>query len=153
MKNITRLLVKKRALRLILVAALALFFYIRAALPLLAASGDAVPQLPGLGDSLSGYVERMLLALTLFAAAAFAAAKFLPKFFKTGSGGRLRMIGAMSLGRDAVYIIQTGPDVMVLFVGKSGATLLGRWRLEEWEDYEASAGESAHESQRTKGSG
>jgi flagellar biogenesis protein FliO len=152
MKNITRLLVRKRALRLISVAALALFFYICAAGPICAASGDVVPQ-PSLGAALSGYIERMLLALAFFAAAAFAAAKFLPRFFKKGGAGRLRMIGAMSLGRDAVYIIQTGPDVVALFVGKSGSVVLGRWRLDEWEDYEASLEESAREGQRTKDSG
>ena len=150
MKSVTRLLTEKRALRLISVTALALFFYICGAALLLASSADVLPQPPGLGGTLSGYIEKMLLALALFAAIAFAAAKFLPKLFKTGNAGRLCVLGAMSLGRDAVYILQIGPDVVALFVGKSGPALLGRWSMDEWEDYEASLGEGTR-SGETKG--
>ncbi|MDR1020887.1 MAG: hypothetical protein LBL73_09020 [Synergistaceae bacterium] len=139
-------------MRLILVLALALFFCVCASSVTLAA-GDVLPPPPGLGDTLAGYVVKMSLALLLFGVAGYAAAKFLPRFFKAGSPGRLRVISALSLGRDAVYIFQTGPDVVALFVGRGGATLLGKWRLDEWEDYEASLSEIAYADQRAKGSG
>jgi flagellar biogenesis protein FliO len=136
MRDITRQLVKKLALRLISMFALALFFCERAGCAALAADVD-VP-VPGMGDTLAGYVGKMSLALLLFGVAGYAAAKYLPRFFRAGNSGALRVISALSLGRDAVYVFQAGPDVIALFVGKGGATLLGRWPLDEWEDYEAS---------------
>jgi hypothetical protein len=96
--------------------------------------------MPGYGEALAGYMTRVILALLLLGAAGYAAAKFLPKRFRSGAGGDLRMLGAINLGRDMVYLLQAGPDVIALFVGKNGATLLGRWGLEEWGDYEASSG-------------
>jgi hypothetical protein len=153
MKDITRQLVGKRALRLISVLALALFFCVCAGSAILpAGDGGSLPP-PGLGDTLAGYVVKMSLALLLFGVAGYAAAKFLPRFFKAGSPGRLRVISALSLGRDAVYIFQTGPDVVALFVSRGGATLLGKWRLDEWEDYEASLSEIAYADRRAKDSG
>ncbi|MDR1514105.1 MAG: flagellar biosynthetic protein FliO [Synergistaceae bacterium] len=147
---------RKRALRLIGMAALALFFCICAECPIYAASQaseDVVPQIQSLDSSLTGYIGRMLLALALFGAVGYGAAKFLPRFFKSGGAGRMRVIGALSLGRDAVYILQVGPDVVALFVGKGGSVLLGKWSLDEWEDYDASLSPGAHEGQRTKDSG
>jgi hypothetical protein len=153
MERITRQLMTKRALRLIVVAALALFFCIYAGCSLCVASEDAAPRIPSLDGSLMGYIGRMALALLLLGAAGYGAAKFLPGFFKGGGPQRPRVIGALSLGRDVVYILQTGPDVVAFFVGKGGSLLLGRWSLDEWEDYEASLSGVEREGQRTKDSG
>ena len=51
--------------------------------------------------------------------------------------GRLRLVEAISLGRDAIYVVQVGPEIVALFVGRAGANVLGRWRRDEWESYEA----------------
>ena len=88
--------------------------------------------------NLSGYITRMMLALLVLGGAGYAAVKYVPGRFRTSAQGKLKMIGALPLGRDAVYIVQTGPEVVALFIGRSGSFVVGRWSLDEWEDYEAS---------------
>ena len=123
--------VKGRALRLLIAAVLTLSFcFFSAAGPAVASDNSDV--------NLTGYITRMLLALLLLAGAGYAAVKYIPGRMKIGSQGRLRMLGALPMGRDAVYIVQTGPEVVALFVGRSGTAVVGRWSAEEWEDYEAS---------------
>jgi hypothetical protein len=135
------------------VVALALFFYFCGVSSLCAASDDIVPQILGYDETLAGYMMRMVIALVLLGVTGFAAAKFLPRFFRAGSSGKLRLLGALNLGRGAVYILQIGPEVIALFVGKNGSTLLGRWSLDEWEDFEASFSEGAFEGLMKKGNG
>lgn len=88
--------------------------------------------------TLSGYVSRMVLALLLFGLAGFLAVRYLPGRLRPGAGGRVRLIGAMNVGRDMIYIVRTGPQVVALFVGKASSSVIGRWTAEEWADYEAS---------------
>jgi hypothetical protein len=153
MNNIGRFCVDVRALRRFSTAASALFFYILLPRALFAMSGDAVQPMSDYGGALAGYMTRMLLALLLLAAAGYAAAKFLPKRFRSGARGDLRMLGAINLGRDMVYLLQAGPNVIALFVGKNGATLLCRWGLDEWGDYEAVSGGGPHGDLTARGSG
>ena len=87
----------------------------------------------------SGYVARMILALSILGALGYVAVKFLPGYFAAGSRGHIKILGAASLGRDVVYITRTGPEVVAFISGRAGATVLGRWSLEEWDDYEAGA--------------
>lgn len=96
--------------------------------------------------TLSGYATRMFLALFFLGAAGYAAVKFLPGKFRAGAQGRLKLIGAISLGRDVVYLVRIGPDVVALYAGKTGATVLGRWSAEEWDDFEAVLPENIRQS-------
>ena len=88
--------------------------------------------------TLSGYVTRMVLALLLFGAAGYFAVKYLPSRFRLGAAGKLRLLGALNVGRDMIYVVQTGPRVVALFVGKATSSVIGSWSAEEWEAYEAS---------------
>ena len=126
----SRFSVEGRALGLISAAVLTLSFCLMSVRVCSADTG-------GSSVDLAGYMTRMVLALLFLAGAGYAAVKYLPGRFKFGSQGKLRMIGALPLGRDVVYLIQTGPDVVALFVGKSGSTVIGRWSSDEWDDYEA----------------
>jgi hypothetical protein len=38
-----------------------------------------------------------------------------------------------------MYIVKTGPDVIAFWAGRNGSAVLGRWSLEEWENYEAAS--------------
>ncbi|MDR1965337.1 MAG: hypothetical protein LBQ36_01390 [Synergistaceae bacterium] len=87
----------------------------------------------------TGYLTRMLLAMLLLGGLGYAAVKFLPGRLMSASRGHIHVIGARGLGRDMMYIVRTGPQVIAFFAGKSGAVVLGRWSLEEWEDYEAAS--------------
>jgi hypothetical protein len=88
-------------------------------------------------DAFSGYVSRMILALLLLGALAYAAAKFLPGKFGAAARGRVKVISAVNLGRDMLYIVKLGPEVVAFLSGRTGHAVLGRWPAEEWDDYEA----------------
>ena len=93
----------------------------------------------GFDDAFSGYVTRMLLALLIMGAVGYLAVKYLPGRLGSVSRGHIRVISALSLGRDMMYIVKTGPDVIAFWAGRNGSAVLGRWSLEEWENYEASS--------------
>lgn len=86
--------------------------------------------------TLSGYVTRMVLSLVILGGVGYAAARLLPGRFRMGAQGALKLKGALNLGRDVVYLVQIGPDVVAICAGKTGVTVLGRWSAMEWDDYE-----------------
>ncbi len=42
------------------------------------------------------------------------------------------ILASLSLGRDVIFIVRCGPDVIAILSGKSGGRAIGRWRYEEW---------------------
>jgi hypothetical protein len=114
-------------LRLFIKMALTPFFFAPFA-------GAAYAAVEDVDASLAGYVARMVLALAILCVAGYLAVRFAPGRFRTRSAGRLKLIGALNVGRDMVYVIQAGPDVIAVLSGKNGATVLGRWSGEEWDD-------------------
>jgi len=42
--------------------------------------------------------------------------------------GAVGLLASLSLGRDVIFIVRCGPDVIALLSGK----VIGRWRYEEW---------------------
>ncbi len=87
--------------------------------------------------TLSTYIAKMVLSLLLLLLLGFLAIKYLPGRFRVGAQGKLKLIGTLSLGRDVVYVVQTGPEVIALFVSRTNSTVMGRWSLEEWGDFES----------------
>jgi hypothetical protein len=133
-----------RALRLLPTVACALFLLLFAG-PLEAASEfDA---------AFSGYMTRMFFAIAIFGALGYAAVKFLPGRLMGYSRGHIKILSAVSLGRDMIYIVKTGPEVVAFISGRTGSTVLGRWGLEEWDDYEAACSNEAAEIKTTMESG
>ena len=123
------LITRLSALRLFLSGALTLFFLV---LPAAAASEvDAM---------LSEVVTKMLLALAVLGLLGYAAVKYLPGRWSARSRGHIKVVGMLNVGRDMIYIIKTGPEVVAFISGRAGTTVLGRWSLEDWDDYEAAAG-------------
>lgn len=87
-----------------------------------------------------GYSLRMLLALALLGGFAFVAMKYVPSRFRLKGQGQLKLLGVLNLGRDSVYLLQVGPDVVAVFSGRNGTETLGRWNREEWDDFAAATG-------------
>ena len=84
--------------------------------------------------SFGGYLSRMALALLLLAAAGWAAVRYLPGrmgALRSRSGG-VRVLSFQALGRDALYVLRLGPEVVVVLAGRNGSTVLGRWTWEDW---------------------
>ena len=122
---------KGRALRRFFTLPLTLFFSALAATPIFSADVEAFD------TTLSTYVAKMALSLLLLLLLGFLAIKFLPGRFRIGAQGKLKMIGALPLGKDAVYVVQIGPEVIALFVSRMNSTVMGRWPLKEWHDFES----------------
>ena len=95
----------------------------------------------GYSAGLFRYVSTMLLALLVLGLLWYAAARFLPGRLGARARGHIKVLGMLNVGREMVYIVRTGPEVSAFVSGKMGSTVLGRWSLEEWDDYEAAAGD------------
>jgi len=87
----------------------------------------------------TGYVLRMALAVIVLGGVGYAAVKLLPGMFSARGRGHVRVLGMQNIGREMIYIVKTGPEVTAFVSGRAGSTVLGRWSLEEWDDYEAAA--------------
>ena len=117
-----------KALRLFLSGALTLFFL---SSPAAAASEfDA---------ELTGYIARVVISLALLGIIGYVVVKFLPGRLSSGARGHIKILGILNVGREVIYIVKTGPEVVSFASGRTGVTLLGRWNLEEWDDYEAAS--------------
>lgn len=118
--------VKGRALRRYIYLSLTLFFCTLSANASFAAEGV-------LDTTISNYIAKMALSLILLIVAGLLIMKYVPGRFKAAANGRIKHIGTMPVGREAVHVIQAGPDVIAVLVAKTGSTVIGRWTLEEWE--------------------
>ena len=87
--------------------------------------------------SLAGYFLRMVIALLILAGLGYLAVKYVPGRFKMSAQKHLRVVGYVNLGKDAVYILSIGPDVVAVFSGRSGGCVIGKWSKEDWDNYEA----------------
>jgi hypothetical protein len=121
---------RKRAVGLILTGISALFF-------LVGTAETADFNAADLNDVFLGYVTKIILALLLLGALAYFALKFLPGRLGAMSRGHIKIIGAVNMGRDMMYIVRLGPEVVAFLSGRSASIVLGRWSAEEWDDYEA----------------
>lgn len=118
--------IKGRALRRYIHLSLTLFFYTLHAN--VSFAGDGV-----LDTTISNYIAKMALSLILLIVAGLLIMKYVPGRFKAAANGRIKHIGTMPVGREAVHVIQAGPDVIAVLVAKTGSTVIGRWTLDEWE--------------------
>jgi hypothetical protein len=121
---------RKRAAGSILMGISTLFF-------LVGAAHSAAAETMDFNAAFSGFAKKIIAALLLFGALAYFAFKFLPGRLGSMSRGHIKIIGAVNLGRDMMYIARLGPEVVAFLCGRTGSVILGRWSAEEWDDYEA----------------
>jgi hypothetical protein len=50
------------------------------------------------------------------------------------AAGRCRLLGTLPLGRDSLYLILCGPEVIAIVSGKGGVVVVGRWDKNQWEE-------------------
>lgn len=118
---------KGRALRRVSILSLTLFFYMLCTDALQAAES-------AMDTTISNYVAKMALSLLVLLLLGFLAIRFLPGKLRSSAQGKMKLLGAISLGRDALYAVQIGPDVIALLVSRSGSTVVGKWSSDEWDD-------------------
>jgi hypothetical protein len=107
------------------------------------------PEARGMDGLFTGYIIKMLLALAALGAGGWALVRFLPG--RASSRGHIRILGAASVGRDMLYIVRAGPDVIAFLSSKGGSSVIGRWNAEEWDDYEAARSVRAAPAERQTG--
>lgn len=91
------------------------------------------PLSPGEG----GYLIRLLVAALLLGGLLF----FLSRLSRGAwfrsrfpAAGRCRLLGTLPLGRDSLYLILCGPEVIAVLSGKGGTVVVGRWDKNQWEE-------------------
>ncbi|MDI9371073.1 MAG: hypothetical protein GX181_02690 [Synergistaceae bacterium] len=82
--------------------------------------------------SLTSYLLKVGLSLALLAAAGYALVRLSGKRVPLQAKGVLVLLASLSLGRDVIFIVRCGPDVIAILSGKSGGRAIGRWRYDEW---------------------
>ncbi len=75
---------------------------------------------------------RVGVALFLFAAAGFVIVRFSGRRKTAVSARQLTLLGRLPLGRETVYAVRCGPDVVVFVSGPAGMRVLGRWPEDRW---------------------
>lgn len=91
-------------------------------------------------SSLAAYLLRVSLALAvLLVCAFFIKLKFGKNFNKIyGLSGdpAVEILASLSLGKDVFFVVRCGPDIIAFVSGASGASLMGRWKYDEWANIE-----------------
>ena len=82
---------------------------------------------------------RVGVALVVFALVAYLVVRFSGRNGRAFPGKQLALIERLSLGRETVYAVRCGPDIVVFVSGAGGTRLLGKWPEERWN------GEGIHE--------
>ena len=75
---------------------------------------------------------RIGLSLALLALAGCGAVLYARRRMPARSGGGLKVLASLPLGRDVLFLVRCGPDVLAITTGSAGARVIGRWKYEEW---------------------
>ncbi|MDK2958177.1 MAG: hypothetical protein PWP47_221, partial [Synergistaceae bacterium] len=86
--------------------------------------------------SLTGYMIRIGLSLAILALAGYGAVRYSRRAAPLKAKGAVSMLASLPLGKDVLFIVRLGPDVVALASGGAGTRVIGRWRYEDWKQYE-----------------
>ena len=86
---------------------------------------------------LLSYVIRVSLTLALMVLCAVV-------FFRFSKGrgwikqntAYVKIMASLPLGRDVFFVLRCGPDVIAVVSGSTGVRLMGRWKYEEWAQWD-----------------
>lgn len=82
---------------------------------------------------LVSYLVRVLLALVVMGLAAlFFVRTARSKGWAKQNGAPVQIMASLPLGKDVFFVLRCGPDVVALVTGRSGISIVGRWRYNEW---------------------
>ena len=82
--------------------------------------------------SLTAYLVRVSLALALLLAAAFFIKLKFNKLRGFAMSAAVEILASLSLGKDAFFVVRCGPDVIAFITGAGGASVIGRWKYDDW---------------------
>lgn len=52
------------------------------------------------------------------------------------SRAHVKILASLPLGKDVFFVLQCGPEVFALTSGHAGTCLIGRWKYEDWIQWE-----------------
>ncbi|SMG29613.1 hypothetical protein [Dethiosulfovibrio salsuginis] len=79
------------------------------------------------------YLVKVLLAVALLGAIGALLVRWGPRF-RRASGSGLEVLTSLPLGRGVIYVVRFCSEVILLGETKTGYTVLGRYRAEQWEE-------------------
>ena len=107
-------------------------FCAAAALLLIPAAAEASP---AESPSLTGYMVRIGLSLAILALAGYGMILYSRRTAPLKAKGAVSVLASLPLGKDVLFIVRLGPDVVALASGGAGTRVIGRWRYEDWKQY------------------
>lgn len=75
---------------------------------------------------------RIGLSLALLALAGYGAVLYTRRRMPGRTSGNLKVLASLPLGRDVLFLVRCGPDVLAIATGSTGPRVIGRWKYEEW---------------------
>lgn len=75
---------------------------------------------------------RIFLSLALLALAGYGAVLYTRRKMPGRTSENLKVLASLPLGRDVLFLVRCGPDVLAIATGSAGARVIGRWKYEEW---------------------
>ena len=82
--------------------------------------------------SLVSYLLKVGLSIALLAVGGYVLVFFHRRRAPLRAKGAVGLLASLSLGRDVIFIVRCGPDVIALLSGRNGGRVIGRWRYEVW---------------------
>ncbi|MCL2008951.1 MAG: hypothetical protein FWG71_00205 [Synergistaceae bacterium] len=93
--------------------------------------------MPATGElSFLFYLLRVVATLAVMAAGAFFFVRHARNKGWVKQNAHVEVIASLPIGKDVFFVLRCGPDVFALTSGHSGTRLIGRWRHEEWLEWE-----------------
>jgi hypothetical protein len=83
-------------------------------------------------SGLTTYFIRVMLALCLLVGISYILIRYIRPSIAVRESHNVKVIAALRLGREMLYIIQCGPDVIALLSGGNNSKVVGKWRKEDW---------------------
>lgn len=90
----------------------------------------------GEAPSLTAYMIKIGLSVALFAIAGYGVVLWSRRTAPLMAKGTVKVLTSLPLGKDVLFVVRCGPDVIVLTSGGTGTRVIGRWRYEDWIKYE-----------------
>ena len=86
--------------------------------------------------SLLFYMLRVVLALVVVVVSAFLFTRYAKTKGWVQRNAHVEIVTSLPLGKDVFFVLRCGPDVFALASGAAGTRLIGRWKYEDWLEWE-----------------
>ena len=86
--------------------------------------------------SLLFFLLRAILALAIMGVGMFFFVRHAKRKGWITQNAHVEVIASLPIGKDVFFVLRCGPEVFALASGQAGTCLIGRWKYEEWLEWE-----------------